>query len=43
MITEEDIPDPTKTVTRAQFARFLSYNGKYEVQIDDLINWDSGY
>jgi hypothetical protein len=43
IIGEESIEDGDRTITRGELAQFLSITPRYELLIEDMINWDTGY
>ena len=43
VIGEEEVEDGEVVLTRAKLAEFLSFQPKYELEIEDMIDWESGY
>ena len=43
IIRKLDVEDGDRVVTRKVFAEFLSLTPQYEIQIDELLDWETGY
>lgn len=40
---EDSSDDTTRYITRRELAEFLAYSPQFELQIEDLIDWNNGY
>ncbi len=43
IVDDTQAPGDNQTITRKEFASYLAFSPKYEVQIEKLIDWEKGY